>query len=240
MEGDNDDFFLKPKTNKTKDKEKINQKNAQKNELLKNNKLSDFNDYSEREIKPINNLKNEKKEKNEKEINNKEEKKNNSEENVKKIKFTNFNEIHSFLKIDQNNYFSEMRNQDYIEINNIISSFNEKKGQLINEIIKNFLEGISPNCDSEAINISKYLSKELNKIRKLTKSIIEEYIDYFFSLRYELLYSTNFILSKKTIKYLGYILSYVFSKLHKFSIISGSQLNFLTLYVHDFSKYKKH
>jgi len=121
--------------------------------------------------------------------------------------------MHSFLKIDKNNYFSEMRNQDYIEINNIISSFNEKKGQLINEIIKHFLEGISPNCDNEAINISKYLSKELNKIRKLTKSIIEEYIDYFFSLRYELLYSTNFILSKKTIKYLGYILSYVFFKI---------------------------
>ena len=255
---DNDDYFLKPKKNIVKDKGKLNKKK----ESLESNKLSEFDDYSEREIKPIINLKKETKNKKEE----KEEEKKKNEESVEKIKdkneiekirignkeeikdnnegigkkkeisksteFSNFNEIYSFLKIDKNNYFSEMKNKDYNEIKDIISSFKEKKGknsniQLINEIIKTFLEGISPNCDNEAITISKYLSKELNKIKKLTKNIIEEYIDYFFSLRYDLLYSTNFLLSNKTIKYLGYILSYVFSKLHKFFINSGSQLNHL-------------
>ena len=254
---DDDDYFLKPKKNIVKDKEILNKKN----ESLKSNKLNEFNDYSEREIKPINNLKKEtKKKKEEKEEEKKkseedvekgdnkneskkiriekEETKDNSEEIGKKreitksTEFSNFNEIYSFLKIDKNNYFSEMKNKDYNEIKDIISSFKEKKGkdsnvQLINEILKKFLEGISPNCDNEATAISKNFSKELNKIKKLTKNIIEEYIDYFFSLRYDLLYSTNFLLSKKTLKYLGYILSYVFSKLHKFFINSGSQLNHL-------------
>lgn len=240
---DDDDYFLKPKKNIVKDKEILNKKN----ESLKSNKLNEFNDYSEREIKPINNLKKETKKKKEE----KEEEKKKSEEDVEKgetkdnneeigkkreinksTEFSNFNEIYSFLKIDKNNYFSEMKNKDYNEIKDIISSFKEKKGkdsnvQLINEILKKFLEGISPNCDNEATAISKNFGKELNKIKKLTKNIIEEYIDYFFSLRYDLLYSTNFLLSKKTLKYLGYILSYAFSKLHKFFINSGSQLNHL-------------
>jgi hypothetical protein len=255
---DNDDYFLKPKKKIVKDKEKLNQKNIS----LKIYEYSELGDYSEREIKPINNLKKDTKnkmeekeeekikyeealekikDKNESEkrrIINKEESKDKNEEIEKKreisksIEFSNFNEIYSFLKIDKNNYFSEMRNKDYNEIKDIISSFKEKKGksskiQLINEIIKTFLERISPNCENEAIAISKYLSKELNKIKKLTKNIIEEYINYFFSLRYDLLYSTNFLLSKKAIKYLGYILSYIFSKLNKFSINSGSQLNHL-------------
>jgi hypothetical protein len=216
---DNDDYFLKPKKNIVKDKEKLNQKN----ESLESNKFNEIGDYPEREIKPINNLKKETKNKKEKEeeekkyeeaiekikdknesekirISIKEKTKYNNKEIGKKkeiskiTEFSNVNEIYSFLKIDNNNYFSEMKNKDYNEIKNIISSFNEKKGknsniQLINEIIKAFLEGISPNCDNEAIVISKYLSKELNKIKKLTKNIIEEYIDYFFSLRYDLILS---------------------------------------------------
>ena len=247
ISNDEDDFFLKPKKNIVKDKDKL----IQKNELLKS-----VNDYSEREIKSINNIKKEKskskrekkeeirekikdKNKNEKiKMENEEEIMDNKEEIEKKLKisktteFINFNEIYSFLKIDKNNYFTEIKNKDYNEIKDIIYSFKEKKEesskiQLINEIIKKFLESISPNCDNEAIAISKYLSKELNKIKKVTKNIIEEYIDYFFSLRYDLLYSTNFLLSKKAIIYLGYILSYVFSKLNKFFINNGNQLSHL-------------
>ena len=52
--------------------------------------------------------------------------------------------------------------------------------------MKTFLEKISPNCDAEPLFISKYLSKEIFKFRKLTKNKVEEYINYFFSFRYEL------------------------------------------------------
>ena len=121
-----------------------------------------------------------------------------------------------------------MNNDDYEYIKEIISSFDENNGkgikiEIINEIIIKFLEKISPNCYADPIFISKYLSKEICKFRKITKIKIEEYIDYFFSFRYDLLYSTNFCLNLKTLKYLGYIISYMFSKFHKYSIKDGKE-----------------
>ena len=217
-----DEFFLKPK--KTS---KIPGKN-------------DLNTYSEREIneekfipkkeekeklKGKENIKenNEILKKEETKIQNLEIKENISDKKEENKISSGFNEIYSYLKIDYKNYFSEMNNDDYEYIQEIISSFDEKNGkgikiEIINEIMIKFLEKISPNCYADPLFISKYFSKEICKLRKITKNKIEEYIDYFFSFRYDLLYSTNFCLNLKTLKYLGYILSYMFSKFHKYSI----------------------
>ena len=134
-----------------------------------------------------------------------------------------------FLKIDQKNYFIEMSDEDKKYLMNIISSYNKKenKAKTTNEITKIFLDIISPNCDADSILISKNLSKELYKNKKLNKNKIEEYINYFFSLRFELMYSTNFYMNKKTLQYLGYILSYTFSKFHKYNIKDKKELNLL-------------
>ena len=219
-------FFLKPKSQEFNNSKDINDTN-------------ELNSYSERQILEITNNK-----KNEKEIkveNINEDLKN---EETKEIKeeiidkkessddFINNNEIYSYLKIDQKNYFSEMDNTDYSNIKEIISSFNEKRGpgtriEAINEIILKFLGKISQNCGADPILISKYLSKEICKIRKLNKIKIEEYINYFFSLRYSLFYSTDYCLNLKALKYLGYILSYMFSKIHNFSIKDGKELRAL-------------
>ena len=223
LSSDNDEFFLKPKKGS-----KISEKN---NEL---------NSYSEREINEIKSVINksekEKSKTKENKIENKKEQKKEIKENIEQKKeennifndINNFKEVYSYLKIDSKNYFSEMNNDDYEYIKEIISSFDENNGkgikiEIINEIIIKFLEKISPNCYADPIFISKYLSKEICKFRKITKIKIEEYIDYFFSFRYDLLYSTNFCLNLKTLKYLGYILSYMFSKFHKYSIKDGKE-----------------
>ena len=103
-------FFLKPKSQEFNNSKDINDTN-------------ELNSYSERQILEITNNK-----KNEKEIkveNINEDLKN---EEIKEIKeeiidkkessddFINNNEIYSYLKIDQKNYFSEMDNTDYSNI----------------------------------------------------------------------------------------------------------------------------
>ena len=247
---DDDEVFLKPKKNLIK--KDINNTKITNNTKNINNKQ--IFSYSEREITAIdinkkekgkdkgkeNIIKNiEKKEvedikKEEQEIkenNNNLNKKDFDNNNINK-EFENFTEVYSYLKIDQKNYFSEMTNEDYEYLKRIISSYNENtvketKIKTINEIIKKFLEKISPNCEADPLLISKYLSKEIFKFKKLTKIKLEEYINYFFSFRYDLLYSTNFCLNLKTIKYLGYILSYMFSKFHKYSIKDGKEFRHL-------------
>ena len=242
---EDDDFFLKPK--KEIIKKDINKtiKNNSENNTSNNDAIS----YSERKINLIKIKKNEEEKDNNilKNIENNEELQIKKEEEIIKdninniikndsdnisIEYQNLEEVSSYLKIDQKNFFSEMKKEDYEYLEDIISSYNEKKGkgtriEAINEIMKAFLEKISPNCDAEPLFISKYLSKEIFKFRKLTKNKVEEYINYFFSFRYELLYSTNFCLNLKTIKYLGYILSYMFSKFHKYSIKEGKEFKYL-------------
>ena len=244
---EDDDFFLKPK-------KEIIKKDI--NKRIKNNSNNNTNNndvifYSEREIKCIKIKKNEEEkdnniiknvESNEELQIKKEEEKEEIKDNINNIikndsdnisnEYQNFNEVCSYLKIDQKNFFSQMKKKDYEYLEEIISSYNEKKGkgtriEAINEIMKTFLEKTSPNCDAEPLFISKHLSKEISKYRKLTKNKVEEYINYFFSFRYELLYSTNFCLNLKTIKYLGYILSYMFSKFHKYSIKEGKEFKYL-------------
>ena len=97
----------------------------------------------------------------------------------------------------------------------------------MNLIFTPFLDKISPGCEGEPILISKALSKEIFKINRIKKVMVENFINYFFNLRYELLYSTHFLLSIKAIRYLGYILSYTYNKFHKYIIKDGKQFSIL-------------
>ena len=220
---ENEEFFLKPKS----------QELFEENNKITNDE--ELNSYSDRQILEITNRRSKKKEiKKEKGDTDK------KNEDIKEMKeeiiesfvdFINANEIESYLKIDQKSYFSKMDTNDYNIIREVISHFKEKNGQgsriePINEIILKFLSNISQNCGADPILISKYLGKEIKKVRKINKSKIEEYINYFFSLRFDLLYSTNFCLNLKTLKYLGYILGYMFSKFHKYSIKDGKELRY--------------
>ena len=223
LSSENGEFFLKPKS-----QEKI----KEKENIIKDNN-DEINTYLGGKIMEITNNKN--KNKIEKEnLDIKELKEEIIDNRDSSDNLTNINEIfsYSYLKIDQKNYFAEFDNKDYSIIREILNSFKEKKGpgtriELINEIILKFLGKISQNCGADPILISINLSKEICKIRKISKNKIENYINYFFSLRYDLLYSTNFCLNLNTLKYLGYILCYMFSKFHKYQIKDGKEFRYL-------------
>ena len=136
------------------------------------------------------------------------------------------NIIYSYIKIDKNNIFNIMTNQDYETIEETLSSFKGTKKK-INSLFIPLLEKLSPNCNGDPLIISKSLSKEIFKYKSMTKDLVEDYLNYFFSFRYELLYSTHFFLSKKTISYLGYILSYTYNKFNFYSIKNSKQFNSL-------------
>ena len=205
---DDDGFFLKPIKSKTS---KINMATDSKN----SNSGSTTSTISEYLNQEINNNKNEiiKKSNTTLEIN---QNKINPKKNI----------IYSYLKIDKNNIFNIMTNQDYENIEETLSSFKGTKKK-INSLFIPLLEKLSPNCDGDPLIISKSLSKEIFKYKSMTKDLVENYLNYFFSFRYELLYSTHFFLSKKTISYLGYILSYTYNKFNFYSIKSSKQFNSL-------------
>ena len=213
--GVDEEFFLKPK--------KKSEKNLKKNKTLNVN----IGTYFERAINPIVISNTFNKEKEIKEVKKEEEKEGSKAKNRNNASkdFINSHKINLFLKINHKNCFSEMTDEDYDSIKNIMSSFKDKKNieiSSINQIMKIFLDKICPNCEADAILISKYLGKEICKLRKI-KTTIEEYVNYFFLLRYDLLYSTNFYLNKKSLQYLGYIVSYIFSKLNKYPNINDSK-----------------
>ena len=214
-------FFLKPINSKnntiSKKQSKISTNENTKSTILENNKQEkndNKNDDKNYIIKDLNNNK---------DINN-------NESINNKIKHKPKSNIeYSYLKIDKSNKFTSISKDDNKYIEDIISSFKEskKKKNNLNTIFTPFLDKISPGCNGDPILISKTLSKEIFKINRINKDTVENYINYFFNLRYELLYSTHFFLSIKIIRYLGYILSYTYNKFHKYSIKDGKNFNSL-------------
>ena len=217
---DDDLIFLKPKKNsKAKSNTKMNNVNT-KNMISEfiNQDIQNNNKPKEKTLSkefPANAFKGGIEARTKNEIKN--------DKNKKEIK-PNLKINYSYIRIDKSNKFSKMTEEDYKSFNEVLSSFKETKEKidLINSIFIKFLDRLCPNCDGDPMNISKYLSKEIFKNKKIHKDNIENILNYFFNFRYELLYSTNFFLSKKTMKYLGYILCYSFSKFNKFSIRDGN------------------
>ena len=221
---DDDGFFLKPIKSKTS---KINMATDSKI----SNGPSTTSTISEFLNQEINNNKNEITKKTNTNLELNSSKNNNDSLNKKDVETPKEsnpknNIIYSYLKIDKNNIFNKMTNQDYENIEETLDSFKglQKK---INSLFIPLLDKLSPNCEGDPITISKSLSKEIFKYERITKDIVEKYLNYFFSFRYELLYSTHFFLSKKTISYLGFILSYTYSKFNFYSIKTSKQFNSL-------------
>ena len=214
-------FFLKPKNSKNNNASKKQSKNS-KNE---NNKVSRLE--MNKQIK--NDNKNKVKKSLIKDVNNNKDINKNELINNKAKQKPKSNIEYSYIKIDKNNIFTSISKEDNYYIESIISSFKEskRKKNTLNSIFTPFLDKISPGCDGDPILISKALSKEIFKINRIKKVMVENFINYFFNLRYELLYSTHFFLSLKIIRYFGYILSYTYNKFHKYSIKDGKNFNFL-------------
>ena len=221
---DFDDFFLKPiksKNNISSKKKSNNTKNEHGKTIVSEIEMNDIKIENNKKYEGKIDLINHRTE-------NKNIKKKESINDNKKLK-PELNIEYSYIKINKSNIFSSISKDDNNYIDEIISSFKESKGKknTLNSIFKPFLDKISPGCDGDPILISKTLSKEIFKINRIKKDIVENYINYFFNLRYELLYSTHFFLSIKIVRYLGYILSYTYNKFHKYSIKDGKHFNYL-------------
>lgn len=229
IDREDDIFFLKPKTSNNKrnsitsastNNDTTNTKNTISGLYEQEINQKEINEPNESKIK-IENHKDNKNMLNQKEI----------ELNQEVKQYI----IYAFIKIDKTNKFILMTDQDDEIIEETLSSF-KKTNKKINTIFIPFLNKICPNCDGDPINISKYFSKEIFKFQKMTKDLVENYLNYFFSLRYELLYSTHFLLSIKIIRYLGYILSYTYQKFHFYYIKDNKQFNAFakkTLEIHE-------
>ena len=169
---DFEDFFLKPKASKNNTilkKQSKNSKNGntrmsilELNKQAKNdNKNGDKKNFL---IKKVNNNK---------DINK------NESNNIKTKQNNNLNIEYSYIKIDKSNIFTSISKDDYNYIESIISSFKEtkRKKNTLNSIFTPFLDKISPGCDGDPILISKALSKEIFKINRIKKVMVENFIN---------------------------------------------------------------
>ena len=154
---DFEDFFLKPKASKNNTISKKQSKNSQNG----NNKNGDKKNFL---IKKVNNNK---------DINK------NESNNIKTKQNNNLNIEYSYIKIDKGNIFTSISKDDYNYIESIISSFKEtkRKKNTLNSIFTPFLDKISPGCDGDPILISKALSKEIFKINRIKKVMVENFIN---------------------------------------------------------------
>ena len=138
------------------------------------------------------------------------------------------NEI--YLNIDTKNYLKEESINEIEIINKRINNFKESnlnsdekekelsKQGLTKQIRKKILNKLYPKCEVTVKSISLFISRQIRSEKKLSKEIIEEYIDYFFTLRHDLKYSDALILTKEIFVNIGYILCYIYSKFAQFSM----------------------
>ncbi len=132
-----------------------------------------------------------------------------------------------YINIDSKNNIEETSekelkiiNQRILDINEIKSNSNNEisKEDLTKQITKKFLDKLYPKCETSARKISLLISREIRLIKKLSKDVIEEYINYFYSLRHDIKYSRTLKLTTEVFRNIGYILCYIYSKFTQFSM----------------------
>ena len=132
-----------------------------------------------------------------------------------------------YINIDSKNNIEETSekelriiNQRILDINEIKSNSNNEisKEDLTKQITKKFLDKLYPKCETSARKISLLISREIRLIKKLSKDVIEEYINYFYSLRHDIKYSKTLKLTTEVFRNIGYILCYIYSKFTQFSM----------------------
>ena len=145
----------------------------------------------------------------------------------------NFSKSGPIKETQNNNAFSLNKNNFFLKIDskNVFKRFNKIEDDIISEKFKQYKNTF---CFRKTQSTDKILNKYFKEISKFgwnvflnslyiskqicnscnTKDSIESYINYFFSLRYEIMYASTFILKEEGIKNLGQILCYIFSKLN--------------------------
>ena len=143
-----------------------------------------------------------------------------------------------YLNIDSKNHFVETLDSTLELVNRKIEDLNQNidfdeqslysMGSLKSDdtniqkesqtriIMKKFLEKLYPECESKIYKISFLISR---KIKKISKSKVEDYIKYFFDKRFHLKYATTLKFSLDFFINCGYIFCYIYSKLNELLII---------------------
>ena len=128
---------------------------------------------------------------------------------------SNMNKNNFFFKIDSKNVFKQFTNSEDDIISEKIeqykNTFNREKTDSTGKILEKYFKEMNKigwNVYYNSLNISKQICSSYN-----TKDSIENYINYFYTSRYEITYASTFILNMVSIKNLGQILCYIFSKI---------------------------
>ena len=133
----------------------------------------------------------------------------------------------NYFKIDEKNTFSICDSKDSKEkLNRILDDnkeFIEENLEEQKKILSSFYEK-KFKTDSDSFNICYNIGKQLKKSLNINKKIIDEKLDYFINLKNSFKYSHKFGFNKENIKYLGYILSYSYSKFSSFKINNSKDL----------------
>ena len=132
-----------------------------------------------------------------------------------------------YINIDSKNILEEtsknqldLLNQRISEINGIKSNAEENeisKENLTKQITKKFLEKLYPKCHTSTFKISLLITREIRSTKKLSKDSVEEYINYFFTLRHDIKYSRALKLTTEVFRNIGYILCCIYEKFTQFS-----------------------
>ena len=133
----------------------------------------------------------------------------------------------NYFKIDEKNTFSIGDSKDCKEkLNRILDDnkeFIEENLEEQKKILSSFYEK-KFKTDSDSFNICYNIGKQLKKSLNINKKVIDEKLDYFINLKNSFKYSHKFGFNKENIKYLGYILSYSYSKFSSFKINNSKDL----------------
>ena len=144
----------------------------------------------------------------------------NPDKNQTIVESNNKNKL-PYLKIDIKNKFSVNTELNTKRINKILTSYKKKYSDQkshIENLINKFLEFKFPKCASSFFLISKEISKNVEKNTKLDLEFIENKINFFYKIRYDLQYLKYIKLNKDTCINLGYILCFCYKNLSKYKI----------------------
>jgi len=127
-------------------------------------------------------------------------------------------EQENYIKINTKNQFEIYEPDDSNQLLEDILNYDKElvDEDTIKEMSFNFIDKLFPNCKRKTFKISKVISNKMMK--KITKKLIDEKIDFFYQNRTEFQYSKKLILTREYISNIGYILCYSYSKFEDFNI----------------------
>ena len=135
--------------------------------------------------------------------------------------------LDNYFKIDSKNTFSiENSENTNDKLNKLLEDNKEFIEEYLdnnNKLISLFYEKIYK-TDTDSFNICLTLSKQLRKSLNINKNMIDEKLDYFINKKMEYKISKEFKLDRENTFYLGYILSYAYSKFSSFKINNEKDL----------------